>query len=366
MPQPSVTSNVDVKLWGRVAFVTTYDNFQGISGIGGADFQNYITREGDEELSFNGRDTRFGFSATSQVDEEWKGSAVMELDFYGSNSGANLLPRLRLGYAEVSNRSGFSLRCGQDWLPVAVQNPCTIDFGILAWSGNLWNRAPQLTARYRDDEFEFTLGAVHARVAGSQDQQERVPWVVGRVAWSGLGEGGLLAIGGGVRANTITPTTGASIGVPHDATNYLLALEAKLPVTSWLEFTGEAWTGAGIGADFLRGGLDYRSDGEPIVGIGGFVNAGLRFDERWSANVGIGIDQPHDRDTPATTAFGVAVPYDSNWTLFANVRYQLGKQLGMGVEVMDMHTELANGLQSGDDGSRLHGQRVSLGMWFTF
>jgi len=252
-------------------------------------------------------------------------------------------------------------------VPVAVQNPGMIDFGIQAWGGNLWNRVPQITARYKTGDVEATLGVLHARVSSSQDQQENMPWVMGRLAWSGLLEQkGVLAIGGGYRANTITPTSGLSTGIANDASNYLLALEAKLPLDGGFTVTAEGWTGAGIGADFLRTGLDYDSTGEEMAGTGGFVSLEYKLDAMWSCNAGIGIDQPHDDDTTIATAFAVAVPYDSNRTLFANVRCQLNPQTGVGFEVVDTHTELAEGQVSGDDGSLLRGQRFTLGMWYIF
>jgi hypothetical protein len=128
---PGVASTVDLKLWGRVNFAASYDNFQGSGGIGGGDFQNFITAEGDNEFNMQARDTRFGFAASNTWDS-WTGRAVFELDFYGSNAGSSLMPRLRLGYVEMVNANGFSLRAGQDWTPVAQQNPNTLDYGILA------------------------------------------------------------------------------------------------------------------------------------------------------------------------------------------------------------------------------------------
>lgn len=364
--QPAVTSAVDLKFWGRVSFVSTYDNFQGNGSIGGIDFQNYVTKEGDEELSFNPRDSRFGFAGSSSFDA-WTGRAVVETDFYGSNAGANLLPRIRLAYAEIAHRDGFSLRAGQDWIPVAVLNPGLIDFGILAWSGNLWNRVPQITGRYKTGDFEATLGLLHARVASAQDQQERMPWVVGRLVWNGLlDKKGVLAFDAGYRQNTITPTAGASAGVGNDAVNHLLAVEAKLPVCDCLTVTAEAWTGAGIGAEFLRAGLDYDNTGAEVQGSGGFVSAEWKIDPTWSVNVGYGLDDPADDDTTARTAFDAAVPFDSNRTVFANVRCQWNQQTGAGLEVLQTETELANGATNGDDGSRLRGLRVTLGMWFVF
>jgi hypothetical protein len=363
---PSITAAVDLKFWGRVSFATTYDNFQGSGGVGGLDFQNYVTKEGDEELSFNPRDSRFGFAGSSTFDD-WTGRAVVEIDFYGANSGSNLLPRIRLAYVEVVHRDGLSVRAGQDWLPIAVQNPGMLDFGILAWSGNVWNRMPQITGRYKTGDFETTMGLLHARVSSAQDQQERLPWVVGRLAWTGFAsQKGVLAIDAGYRQNTITPTAGAAVGVDHEATSHMLAVEGKLPIGDSFAITAEAWTGAGLGAEFLRSGLDYDATGAEMQGAGGFVSAEWKIDPKWSVNCGYGLDDPANEDTTTRTAFDVAVPYDRNHTVFANVRCQWNQQFGAGVEALQTVTDLTNDAVSGDDGSRLRGLRLTLGMWYVF
>jgi hypothetical protein len=360
---PGVQSTVDLKLWGRVNFAGTYDNFQGSGGVGGADFMNFLTKEGDEELNFNGRDTRFGFAASNSWDD-WTGRAVVELDFYGDTTSNNLAPRLRLGYVELANKDGFSLRAGQDWVPIAQMNPGTIDFGILSWGGNLWNRVPQVTARLKKESTEFLVSAMHFRVGGIQDQQERMPWLMARFAWTGLMDNkGLLAIGGGIRDASVSNAAGTA---SNDVTNHVIAIEAKLPVCSEVTLTGEGWTGQGIGREFFRTGLDYNATGEEIGGMGGFVSLEWKCTEKMSFNAGVGVDQPKDEDTTATTLYGAAVPYDMNRAVFANVRYQMSKQFGFGAEVIDFQTELVDGLTATDDGQTLRGQRFTVGTWFIF
>lgn len=357
---PKVGSKVDLNFWGRANFQATYDNFQDLGGLGGADFMTYLTGEGNEQFNFNPRDTRLGFGASSSSGD-WTGKAVFEIDFYGANSGANLLPRMRLGYAEIAHKNGFSLRCGQDWTPIAQQNPGTLDFGIMAWGGNLWNRDPQITARFKQGDFEYLLSLVHFRVAGGQDQEERMPWVVGRVAYTCPESKGLFALGGGYRENNIDNGS-ASV----DVTSYMVAAEAKMPLGDMVNLTAELWTGEAIGREFLRSGLDYNAAGNEIAGSGGFVSVEWKLDDHWSVNFGAGLDQPHDEDTGATTFFGTTTPYDSNRTAFANIRYQFNKNAGIGVEVIDFQTEQVDGGVYGNGGQVLRGQRFTIGSWFVF
>ena len=58
------------------------------------------------------------------------------------------------------------------------------------------------------------------------------------------------------------------------------------------------------------------------------------------------------------------VAFDANRTLFANVRYQLSKQAGIGVEFIDFETQQLAAV--GDDGTVLRGQRYTFGTWFIF
>ncbi|MFH1843431.1 MAG: hypothetical protein ABIF77_09515, partial [bacterium] len=165
LPLPSlaadgvVSSSVDLKIWGRAVLNTHYDT-DDVRGF--TDFATYLTGEGEGEMNFNPRDTRFGFAgATENGGNNYR--CVFEMDFYGSNAGNNLLPRMRLGYVEMKTAGGFMLRAGQDWIPVAKQNPGTIDFGILSWGGNLWWRVPQITATKKTGDVELLASLMKHR-----------------------------------------------------------------------------------------------------------------------------------------------------------------------------------------------------------
>lgn len=335
--------DVDVQVWSRAVFNVHYDS-DDIRG--NTDFATYVTAEGNEEVNFNPRDTRFGFSA-STAEGEWTYKGVLEIDFYGSNAGNNLLPRLRHGYAEAKNSNGFSFRAGQDWIPIAQQNPGTIDFGILSWGGNLWWRVPQITARYKTGKVEFLGSLMKHRVSSDQENQEKMPWSIGRVAWSGLANGkGLLAIGAGYRSVEVS-------GV--DYTPWLVAGELKLPLGSKATFKTEAWTGQGVGREFVRYGLDYNTaTGSEIAGVGGFASIGVAATPKTSFNFGYGIDDPDDADLE-----GSAAPFQKNQVAFVNVKQNINKHYGLGLEVMHFSTEQLGG-------ETFEGQRVSSAYWFVF
>lgn len=353
-----VLSKVDLSLSGRAKFDVHYDT---ADLRGNTDFATYIATDPDDydgEMNFNPRDTRFRFDA-KVVDGEMTCGAVMELDFYGDNAGNNLLPRLRLGYAFMQ-QGAFSLRAGQDWIPIAQQNPATNDFGILSWAGNLWWRVPQVTARYKIDGGVELLGSVMKhRVLTPADTEELLPWLIGRIAYGGFLDGkGLLAVGAGFRSVEVDSI---------DYAPFLVALEFVLPFTEQVTLKGEVYKGAGIGEEFVHYGFEYNpvhpdddvDEGREIATLGGFASLSFKASPKVSLNVGGGMDDPDEDD-----AEGMAIPYTKNTAIFANMKVMMNKHMGVGFEVMHFMTE--QGEDANGDVIEWDGQRISASTWFVF
>lgn len=370
-----VTSKVDVSLWGRAKFDMHYDT----ADIGGfTDFATYVSsdpdaegNEYDGELNFNGRDTRFGFKG-SMVDGDITCGAVGEIDFYGTNAGNNLIPRMRLGYVFME-KNNMCLRMGQDWIPIGQQNPATIDFGILSYGGNLWWRVPQITARFKTEAGVEILGSVMKhRVKDATDTDELLPWIMGRVAYSGFMDGkGMVAAGGGFRSVSFeeadpSDTTGATM----EDVNYMpyVAIgEVVLPFTEQVTLKGEFYYGAGVGEEFLHYGFEYNTAdpdedwdaGTVIPTMGGFVSLTFKANDKMSINVGGGMDDPDEED-----ADGLALRYTKNTVIFGNLKHSVTKNMGFGVEVMHFITEQGEDAQG--DVVEWTGQRITGSTWFTF
>lgn len=353
---------VETKIWGRSSLLIAYDTADLRAGI---DFGSYVTKDGQDRVNFNPRDTRLGLSA-AQTKGAWTYKSVFEMDFYGDNAGNNLLPRLRLGFVDVSHSSGFALRAGQDWIPVAQQNPGTLDFGVLAWGGNLWWRVPQVTVRQKTGDFEFLAGMMKHRNSIPQEAEEQMPWFLGRLAWNGLSDGkGLLAISGGGRSNSLTDRValhnpGADstrIIYNTDYNAWLLCGEWKLPLGPRLTLNGEVWTGKGIGREFVRYDLDYnRQTRRSLNAKGGFASAAVDLGRGLQANLGGGIDDPADDDLADAKPRPI---FRQNMVLFGNLKWQTTEHFGAGFEVMNFTTE------AGPD-DKLDGQRFTMGTWFVF
>lgn len=337
----TISSSVNLRLWGRVVMNTHYDT-DDIRG--NTDFATYVTGEGNEEVNFNPRDTRFGLAASSKAGE-WDAGAVIEMDFYGDNAGNNLEPRLRLGYLTLKNGKGLSYTLGQDWIPIGQMNPATVDFGILAWGGNLWWRVPQLTVRKKVGKMEYLGSLMKHRISNSQEAQEDMPWVIGRVAYN---DGtNLLALGVSARSVDVD-------GADYDPYLAVLEMKTKLGAVSLIS---ELWTGQGFAREFVRYGLDYnRVAGEEIGGQGGFISLSTPAG-RGTINFGVGMDDPDDDDALAGGFTGAT--FLNNTVIFLNYKGKLGKQFGYGFEVMDIDTDQV-------DGESIHGDRVTLSFSYIF
>ena len=366
--EADVSAGVDVKIWGKAKLDMQYDTGQQF-----VDFMGYLTDDKTEQFSFNPRDTRFGFKATSSQGD-WAYSGVVELDFYGANASNNLLPRMRLGYAEAKKNNGLSIRGGQDWVPVAQQNPGTLDFGVQSWSGNLWWRVPQFTLRYKPQNIEFLVSAMAHRVSNSQEQQETMPWMLGRIGFSDLlGEGSLLAIGGGVRS--ASDMTLSSVAGPDtsDYSSNLIAFEFKFPLGEKFVLNGEVFSGQGIGREYVHYGLDYNASnpggGAEISTVGGFASLKFAASEKIEFNAGFGMDDPKDEDMtfidPDDDEVKLGGVYTKNQTIFVNMKYKVTKNFGWGLEFINFTTTVAQGTDATST-TDLEGQRFTASWWYGF
>ncbi len=350
------SQDVELTFTGRTMFQIHYD-----TSLLAQDFSSYILVEDPtrSELNFNPRDTRIGFTAVTREDA-WTYRSVFEIDFYGTNAGNNLIPRLRHGYAEAVHDNGFSLRGGQDWLPIAQQNPGTVDFGILSWGGNLWWRVPQFTVRYQRGKVGALVSIAKHRNSNDQEIAEDMPWVMGRVEVKDvLVAKSVVAIGGGFRSVTID-------GHSYDPS--IVCAEFKLPLPfGGIVVNGEAYTGQGLGRSFVHYGLDYNPDhadgARDIASVGGFVSVKVPVMEKVDVNFGYGVDNPEDEDIVAPdqgiTEGVFTPPYKKNSVLFANVKYRINKRFGTGVELTDYETIAYCG-------KVFDGQRFTFAWWFVF
>ncbi len=333
--KPSTAEDVwakyNMRIYGRVKVDLNYDT---------AEFKKYndfigVVKENgtNDSVNFNPRDTRFGLEA-SHTDGNWTGKGRFEIDFYGDNNINSLIPRMRLGYVDLANNSsGTSLRVGQDWIPVAQQNPATIDFGVLTAAGNLWWRVPQVTLRQKLGDVELLLSAMkHRRI--DTEEEERMPWALARVAYN-FGDGNLVALGGGHR-------TGEYLHTGKDIDRSLAALELKLNLGPVL-LKAEGFWGKGLDNDFLRYemGVNDKDPNNPeeIEAMGGFISLTANATDDLSVSAGYGIDDPKNDDMKTMRGTLGDRQFTRNDMAFVNSWYKVTKAVKVGAEVMYVNTE---------------------------
>ncbi len=337
----NVWSKYNMELYGKVKVDFNYDTAE----FDYNDFVGCVAAESDyknDSTNFNPRDTRFGFKASHKWGEWWSALGRFEIDFYGDTKGDNLIPRMRLGYIDVGyEKTHTSMVVGQDWIPVSQLNPSTIDFGILTEAGNLWWRIPQVTVRQELGDIQVLASVMKHRRKSTEDE-DRMPWILGRVQYSNeiLGKGGLVALGGGYR----------HADYEHNSSNntdrWLVCGELKC-VTGPFTFKSELWTGEGIGRNFLRYDLDMAHDGGPASAYGGWADLTYAVNDKTTMTVGYGFDNPDNSDIGDLTDTD-----DHRFTLneqyFINTWYSLTKPIKVGAEWIHVETERHQQIHTGN------------------
>ena len=323
----------NMRFYGRVKVDINYDT---------AEFKKYNDFIGplgkdatNDSVNFNCRDVRFGLE-TSHTEGDLTVKGRIETDFYGDNNGDNLIPRMRLGYVDlIKNSTNTSLRVGQDWIPVAQQNPATIDFGILSTSGNLWWRVPQVTIRQKAGNFEFLLSAMRHRRKDTEEN-DRMPWALGRIAYKFGKPGNLLALGGGYRNTNDYDNSG------EDITRTLAALEFKCTMGTVL-VKAEGFWGEAIDNEFLRYDMGVNTSDpdnpDEIESIGGFISVTANISDEITLSAGYGIDDPDNDDMDGMKGTLNDRQFTKNSMMFLNSWYKLTKGLKTGAEIIYAETE---------------------------
>ncbi len=328
---------IDWSLYGKIKIDFNYDTAQFVKYndfVGAvANRQNHLDYKNDS-TNFNPRDTRFGFWA-SHKEGDWFVKGRVEIDFYGDNNGNNLIPRMRLSYVDLTKLSTkTSILVGQDWIPVARLNPSTLDFGILTAAGNLWWRVPQITVRQKImNNFELLVSVMKHRRTDTA-REDRMPWFLTRVSYTGgfIGAGNMIALGAGYRHASYATDSSDNVD------RYLIAGEWKFNLLDKkLTFKGEAWYGKGIGECFLRYDLDITPTGDAAEAYGGWADLTYKFAPKWSATVGVGFDNPTDSDMPNSASMNDR-QFTKNTQYFANVWYNITKPLKVGFEIIHIET----------------------------
>ena len=265
--------------YGRIELDAIYSN-RNTNPLDPGQFNGYATAAGkssNASSTLNPRYSVFGLRA-DRTDGKHTLTGVVEADFYSQTDNAgNISPRLRLANVKYSpNNSRTTITAGMDWTPIMSTHPNLIDFSIMGYNGNLWQRLPQITVKHQFTDnvnglltvmrFERGLSAIQPQTqrrtfqgAGAAaaapgscggsgfacsenafNDPVQMPYVGTRFAYTGTGEqaGFMVALNAAFRHYRSAPTAG---GIPagNDINSYLVGAELAVPLTNRLKFTGE-------------------------------------------------------------------------------------------------------------------------------
>lgn len=335
-----------VKVYGRVELDTIYSSRQ-TNPLDPRQFNGYSTAAGsigNSSATFNPRFTVVGVEATSKGDSHAL-DAKIETDFYSTDSANSITPRLRLAYVSYTYKK-TQATFGMDWLPVASLLPDLLDFSIMGYSGNLWQRLPQLTVRQKLGDHWEVLGTAFRAERGFTLQPApyvsnpftdpvKTPYLGVRAAYQnwGVKGAGMAAVSGAYRQF-------------HDPSNQqriasdLISAELVVPITSRLKWNSKVAHGQGLGDEFFRFGQAYNGD-TAIKTTTGWTELALTATKRLSFATGYGLDNPLGKNLVGISNNNANYHRNARW--FGDGIFDLGQGISVGLEVNYLHTNWTDG-----------------------
>jgi hypothetical protein len=311
-------SRIQVEFSGRVV-MNAFSNERIVNNV---DDPQFVRRDTAARVPLKGfgmavRQTMFGIRAN--VPDILGGSlhGAMDVDFYGgqqASTGGRTFPLLRIRTAfSTLSWSHAEILAGQEiplFSPVNPISPAAVGTPEFVGAGNLWLWLPQLRVTVQTGT-AFNLGlqaAVLAPTSGDAvgafdtdfDAAERTrrPYVETRLRakWGEFEMAG--EIGCGAHLGWVSVPAAAGQLPDSMLTSKAVGCDARLPLFSWLELRGEAYTGQlmrGLGGGAIGQGVGPT--GLPVENDAGWGQINLRpLHDLLTGGAGCGIDHPHESD----------------------------------------------------------------------
>ncbi len=352
----STQSKLSLELNGRV-LVSAFSNSRRTNNV---DVPLFVRPDSASGLPQGGagmaiRQSTIGFLVTGE--DVWGGKfqGDLDVDFFGGqqpSSGGRTFPLIRLRTARAMLHWTFGeLLIGQEAPLVSPVNPVSLaSIGTPGFTGagNLWLWLPQLRAGLESGG-KLSLGiqgAILAPTSGDAasafdtdfDVAERSkrPFVQGRVhlRWGADDMAG--DVGLGVHRGWFA-AKGDSL-LPSEA----MTVDAKIPLTPWLELRGEGFDGKalrGLGGGGV--GQGFGANGVPVRTKGAWWQVNLKPHARLTLGGGSGFDDPDDRDLAAGARL-------KNMASEVHVHLRPAGPLVFGLEYRRIETTYATGKLAND------------------
>ena len=385
--------------YGRIELDAIYSN-RNTNPLDPGQFNGYATAAGkssNASSTLNPRYSVFGLRA-DRTDGTHTLTGVVEADFYSQTDNAgNISPRLRLANVKYSpNNSRTTITAGMDWTPIMSSHPNLIDFSIMGYNGNLWQRLPQVTVKHQFSDnvnglltvmrFERGLSAIQPQTqrrpfqgagAGAVpgtcgtngfscsenafNDPVQMPYVGTRFAYTGTGDqaGFMAALSAAYRYYRSAPTAGGVIPSGNDINSYLVGGELAVPITNRLKFTGEIAYGQALGVEFFRFGQERNlGTGKAIRTVVGWGELDYAFDRQLTLIAGYGFDNPLNSDLKGTIALPDSQYLLNHRTYLTAVRHIWG-DLYASFEWNHLMTEWSTG-------EHFAGDNFMISTWYNF
>lgn len=379
--------------YGRVELDAIYSN-RNTNPLDPGQFNGYATAAGSSSngsTTLNPRYSVFGIRA-DRTDGLHTLSGVVEIDFYGQTDNAgNLPPRLRLANASYKY-SKTTLTVGMDWTPVMSLHPDLIDFSIMGYNGNLWQRLPQITVRHKFTDsveglvtvmrFERGLSAIQPNQQSRPDQNSTCggpsfgnsncvfndpvqhPYYGTRLAWSGSGalQGAMVAASASYRYYRSAPIPGnTTFQSGQDINSYVVGGELVVPLGRQIKFSGEIAYGQALGVEWFRYNQELNlARGNPVRTLVGWGQLSYAPSKDYTFLAGYGWDNPLNSDLKGTVAPpGSNGQYLLNHRTYLTAIHPIWSDFYVGLEWNHLMTEWAAGQHN-------QGDTYMMSFWYNF
>jgi hypothetical protein len=350
-------------------------------------FNGYATAAGSDKngsSTFSPRWTVLGLKANrSSGDHNLSG--IVELDFFGDFgvSGSTISPRLRLANITYAVRD-TSLTVGQDWLPVMALLTDNLDFSILGYGGNLWQRLPQVTLRQKFGSnleglvtaFRNERGFICCGQGGRRpvqpgatpsaqfDDPRAMPYFGTRLAYTK--DGWMSAVSAAYRYYRSAPGTdinGAAIPSGLSINSYLVGTELVVPLGP-ISFSGELAYAQGLGDEFFRFNQEKSTaTGKAIRTVVGWGQLNYSPSKAYTFLAGYGFDNPVNSDM--VRSGGVDVQYLLNQRTYLTAIHPIWGGFNVALEWNHLWTEWSTGPNSSTQ-RHFQGDNYMMSLWYSF
>jgi len=349
--QPSdknpVWSNLDIQVYGYIKADASYDTSRTYPGNYAVWADSESSKRNDNEFNMTANQTRLGLKIGGPEDNGIKTSGRLEFDLYGSNGAENKAKiQMRHAYLQIdSPDDNFSLLAGQTSDVISPLVPSTLNYTVLWDAGNIGYRRPQirLTKVYnlKNDVDLKVAGAIARSIsndyAGSVDEagaDSGQPSFQGRIGvtfpWLDY-KPTTIGFSGHYGKEEYDINTSGTDNKKFDS--WSLNLDLTQPINEWLTLKAEAFTGKNLGTYFGGIGQGVNTTKlKEIAAKGGWVAASLGPWDKWSFNVGAGLDDVYNGDIEAQAR-------SRNSCVFGNVIYSVNKNTQVGFELSQWQTK---------------------------